>query len=78
MDLWSALLLYGFGILTGAALCGWSPEFLERWQARRRAREEEFKARQFKRVIQKEFEKVRSKRMEQGTPAEVSDAEWED
>jgi hypothetical protein len=62
----SALLLYGLGVLTGAVLCGWSPQFLERWLARRRAREEEFKARQFKRVIQKEFEKAAANEWNKG------------
>jgi hypothetical protein len=78
VDVWSALLLYGLGVLTGAVLCGWSPQFLERWLARRRAEEREFKDRQFKRVIQREFEKVRSERVKQGKPAEVSYAEWEE
>jgi hypothetical protein len=75
---WSAFLLYGLGVLTGAVLCGWSPQFLARWQARRRAEERDFKDRQFKRVIQKAVEKARSERLEQGKPAEVTDAEWED
>ena len=60
-DWWGAAGLYGLGVLTGAVLCGRSPEFLERWQAQRQAREAEFKARSFKRTILKEWEKVASK-----------------
>jgi hypothetical protein len=77
-DWWGAVGLYGLGVLTGAVLCGWSPQFLERWEARRRAQEERHQAWRIKREILKVAEKARSERVKQGKPAEITDAEWED
>jgi hypothetical protein len=73
---WGAAGLYGLGVLTGAVLCGWSPQWLERWQARRQAGEGEFKD-QFKRMILlKDWEKVASKSDHRRFGFEVDKAVW--
>jgi hypothetical protein len=57
---WSlAIVIYVMGILTGAALTGWSPAFLERWKEKRREREWRHQSREMIELVHREAEKYK-------------------
>ncbi len=48
---WAATWIYLAGVLTGAALMGWSPAWLERWGQQRREREERRSSDRMRRIL---------------------------
>src|SRR5690349_10420812 len=55
---WSVgVIIYVMGVLTGAALTGWSPAFFERWQEERSEREQQRKAAEIRNLVHREAEK---------------------
>ena len=55
---WSFLFPYLLGVLTGAALAGWSPAFLDGWEARREERRQQRVSDRIRDTIKRTADKV--------------------
>jgi hypothetical protein len=60
---WSlAIVIYVMGVLTGAALTGWSPAIFERWKEERREREQRRESNKMRELVRREAEKYNKAR----------------
>ncbi len=55
---WGAIGIYLMGILTGAALTGWSPALPSRWLARREERRRHRTGERMKMLVERAAEKI--------------------
>lgn len=59
--MWGAFWLYAAGVLTGALLAGWSPEFLNRWEERREERRRRRTTERMKKLVERAAAKIDQK-----------------
>jgi hypothetical protein len=63
---WNILFPYLLGVLTGAALTGWSPAFLDRWEERREERRRQRVSDRMRDLVKREADRIDR---EKGPPA---------
>lgn len=56
---WGGLALYFFGVLTGAALAGWNPEWVRHWEFRRWRRRAQRTEDRMISLVNREAERIR-------------------